>query len=380
MDFRLNEEQEMMKKMAHDFAVNEIAPYASEWDNNHIYPEDCIKKMHEVGLMTIGVPAEYGGAGLDHTAQNIVAEEICWGDAGVGTVMVASTLLASDPVLVAANHEQKKEFYGRLLDGELAAFCLTEPGAGSDAGGIATRCVKSGDEYILNGSKQFISNGGTAGLYTVLATLDKKMGTKGMCAFIVDRNTPGITVGKTEDKLGIRTSNTTEVIFEDVRVPAKNLLGSEGQGFYVIMKTLDLSRASIAAMATGVSQACLDASLEYSKMRTQFGKPICSFQAIQFKLADMAMRIEASRLLYLEASSLQDMNVPRFSKAASLAKAYAGDTAVFCATEAVQVFGGYGYTKDYPVEKYYRDAKIFQIYEGTGEVQRLVIAGDLLRG
>jgi len=370
----------MMKKMAHDFAVNEIAPYASEWDNNHIYPEDCIKKMHEVGLMTIGVPAEYGGAGLDHTAQNIVAEEICWGDAGVGTVMVASTLLASDPVLVAANHEQKKEFYGRLLDGELAAFCLTEPGAGSDAGGIATRCVKSGDEYILNGSKQFISNGGTAGLYTVLATLDKKMGTKGMCAFIVDRNTPGITVGKTEDKLGIRTSNTTEVIFEDVRVPAKNLLGSEGQGFYVIMKTLDLSRASIAAMATGVSQACLDASLEYSKMRTQFGKPICSFQAIQFKLADMAMRIEASRLLYLEASSLQDMNVPRFSKAASLAKAYAGDTAVFCATEAVQVFGGYGYTKDYPVEKYYRDAKIFQIYEGTGEVQRLVIAGDLLRG
>jgi alkylation response protein AidB-like acyl-CoA dehydrogenase len=380
MDFRLNEEQEMMKKMAHDFAVNEIAPYATEWDNNHIYPEDCIKKMHEVGLMTIGVPAEYGGAGLDHTAQNIVAEEICWGDAGVGTVMVASTLLASDPVLVAANHEQKKEFYGRLLDGELAAFCLTEPGAGSDAGGIATRCVKSGDEYILNGSKQFISNGGTAGVYTVLATLDKKMGTKGMCAFIVDRNTPGITVGKTEDKLGIRTSNTTEVIFEDVRVPAKNLLGTEGQGFYIIMKTLDLSRASIAAMATGVSQACLDASLDYSKMRTQFGKPICSFQAIQFKLADMAMRIEASRLLYLEASSLQDMNVPRFSKAASLAKAYAGDTAVFCATEAVQVFGGYGYTKDYPVEKYYRDAKIFQIYEGTGEVQRLVIAGDLLRG
>lgn len=380
MDFTLNEEQEMMKKMAHDFAANEIAPYASDWDKNHIYPEDCIKKMHEVGFMTIGVPAEYGGPGLDHTAQNIVAEEICWGDAGVGTVMVASTLLAADPVLVAANDEQKKMFYGRLMDGELAAFCLTEPGAGSDAGGISTRCVKSGDEYILNGAKQFISNGGTAGLYTVLATLDKKMGTKGMCAFIVDRNSPGITVGKTEDKLGIRTSNTTEVIFEDVRVPAQNLLGTEGQGFYCIMKTLDLSRASIAAMATGLSQACLDASLEYAKMRTQFGKPISSFQAIQFKLADMAMKIEASRLLYLEASSLQDMNVPRFSKAASLAKAFAGDTAVFCACEAVQVFGGYGYTRDYPVEKYYRDAKIFQIYEGTGEVQRLVIAGDLLRG
>lgn len=380
MDFRLNEEQEMMKKMAHDFAVNEIAPYASEWDNQHIYPEDCIKKMHEVGLMTIGVPAEYGGAGLDHLAQNIVAEEICWGDAGVGTVMVASTLLASDPVLVAANHEQKVDFYGRLNDGQLAAFCLTEPGAGSDVQGLSTKCVKVGDEYIINGTKQFISNGGTAGVYTLLATMDKKMGTKGMCAFIIDRNTPGITVGKTEDKLGIRTSNTTEVIFEDVRVPAKNLLGSEGQGFYIIMKTLDISRASIAAMATGVAQACLDASLEYSKLRTQFGKPICSFQAIQFKLADMAMRIEASRLLYMEAASLQDMNVPRFSKAASLAKAFAGDTAVFCATEAVQVFGGYGYTKDYPVEKYYRDSKIFQIYEGTGEVQRMVIAGDLLRG
>jgi len=380
MDFRLSEEQEMMKKVAHDFAVNEIAPYASEWDHKHIYPEECIKKMHEVGLMTIGVPAEYGGPGLDHLAQNIVAEEISWGDAGIATVMAASTLLAADPVLIAANHEQKKEFYGRLMDGELGAFCLTEPGAGSDAGGLSTRCQKVGDEYIINGTKQFISNGGTAGVYTLLATMDKKMGTKGMCAFIIDRNTPGITVGKTEDKLGIRTSNTTEVIFEDVKVPAKNLLGKEGDGFKIIMRTLDISRASVAALAVGVAQASLDAALEYSQLRTQFGKPICSFQAIQFKLADMAQRIQASRLLYYEASSLQDMEVPRFSKSASLAKCFAGDTAVFCATEALQVFGGYGYTRDYPVEKYYRDAKIFQIYEGTGEVQRLVIAGDLLRG
>ena len=380
MDFRLSEEQEMMKRVAHDFAANEIAPYASEWDHKHIYPEECIKKMHEVGLMTIGVPAEYGGPGLDHLAQNIVAEEISWGDAGVATVMAASTLLAADPVLIAANHEQKKEFYGRLMDGELGAFCLTEPGAGSDAGGLSTRCQKVGDEYIINGTKQFISNGGTAGVYTLLATMDKKMGTKGMCAFIVDRNSPGVTVGKTEDKLGIRTSNTTEVIFEDVRVPAKNLLGKEGDGFKIIMKTLDISRASVAALAVGVAQASLDASLEYSQLRVQFGKPICSFQAIQFKLADMAQRIQAARLLYYEASSLQDMNVPRFSKSASLAKCFAGDTAVFCATEAVQVFGGYGYTRDYPVEKYFRDAKIFQIYEGTGEVQRLVIAGDLLRG
>lgn len=379
MDFRLSEEQEMMRKMARDFSDNEIAPYASDWDKKHIYPADCIKKMHEVGLMTIGVPEEYGGAGLDHVAQNIVAEEICHGDAGVGTIMVASTLLAADPVLIAADHEQKKWFYGMLNEGALAAFCLTEPGAGSDAGGIATRCVKDGDDYIINGTKQFISNGGTAGVYTLMATLDKKMGPKGMCAFMIDRNTPGITIGPEEDKLGIRNSNTTSVIFEDVRVPAKNLLGTEGQGFYIIMKTLDLSRASIGAMATGVAQSCLDASLAYAKERTQFGKPISSFQAIQFKMADMAMKIEASRLLYLEASSLQDMNVPRFSKAASLAKCFAGDTAMFCALEAVQIFGGYGYTKDYPVEKYMRDAKIFQIFEGTAEVQRIVIAGDLLR-
>jgi len=379
VDFRLTEEQEMMKRMAHDFATNEIAPFASEWDHNHIYPQECLNKMHELGFMAIGVPAEYGGPGLDHVTQNIVAEEICWGDAGIGTIMVASALLATDPIHVAANEEQKKEWFGRILDGELGAFCLTEPGAGSDAAGISTRCTKVGDEYILNGTKQFISNGGTASMYTVLATLDKKLGTKGMCCFMVDRNTPGITVGKVEDKLGIRTSNTTQVIFEDVRVPAKNLIGKEGQGFYIIMKTLDISRASIAAMATGVAQRCLDESLAYSRLRTQFGKPISSFQAIQFKLADMAMRIQASRLLYYEASSLQDMGVPRFSKSASLAKAFAGDTAMFCAIEAVQIFGGYGYTREYPVEKLMRDAKIFQIYEGTGEIQRIVIANDLLR-
>lgn len=380
MDFRLSEEQEMMRSMARDFSDNEIAPYACEWDKKHIYPAECIQKMHEVGLMTIGVPEEYGGAGLNHVAQNLVIEEICHGDAGVGVIMAASTLLAADPILIAANHEQKQWFYGLLNEGVLAAFCLTEPGAGSDAGGISTKCIKDGDSYIINGTKQFISNGGTAGVYTLMATLDKSMGHKSMCAFMIDRNTPGISIGPEEDKLGIRNSNTTSVIFEDVRVPASNLLGAEGQGFYIIMKTLDLSRASIAAMATGVAQACLDASLGYCKERVQFGKPISSFQAIQFKLADMAMQIESSRLLYLEASSLQDMNVPRFSKAASLAKCYAGDAAMFCALEAVQIFGGYGYTKDYPVEKYMRDAKIFQIFEGTGEIQRSVIASDLLRG
>jgi butyryl-CoA dehydrogenase len=380
MDFILNEEQEMMKRMAHEFAANEIAPYASDWDHNHVYPQACLDKMHELGFLAIGVPAEYGGPGLDHLTQNIVAEQIGWGDAGIATILVGSTLLATDPIHAAANEEQKKEWFGRMVNGELAAFCLTEPGAGSDAGGISTRCKKVGDEYILNGTKQFITNGGTAGMYLVIATMDKKLGSKGMCAFMVDRDTPGISVGKVEDKLGIRTSNTTEVIFEDVKVPAKNLLGKEGQGFYIVMKTLDLSRASIGACATGLAQRCLDEALAYAQMRTQFGKPISSFQAIQFKLADMAMRVQASRLLYYEASSLQDMNVPRFSKAASLSKGFGGDTAMYCALEAVQIFGGYGYTRDYPVEKLMRDAKIFQIYEGTAEVQRIVIANDLLKG
>lgn len=379
MDFRLSEEQEMMKKMAHDFAENELKPYAIEWDKNDFTPMDTIKKMHELGLMTIGVPAEYDGPGLDHLAQNIVSEEICWGDAGVGVVMVASACLASDPVLVAANHEQKKWWYDILNNGGIAAFCLTEPGAGSDAAGMSTKCVKDGDSYILNGTKQFISNGGIADVYTVFATLDKKLGYKGICAFMVDRNTPGVSIGNKEDKLGIRSSNTTQVVFEDVRVPAKNLLGAEGEGFKICMKTLDLSRASVAAMATGVAQAALDASVEYSKERTQFGKPISSFQAIQFKLADMAMHTEAARLLYYEATSLQDAGIPNFTKYASLAKAYAGDTAMQNSIEAVQVFGGYGYTKEYPVEKYMRDAKIFQLFEGTGEVQRMVIAKDLLR-
>jgi butyryl-CoA dehydrogenase len=340
---------------------------------------DTVKKMFDLGLLTIGIPAEYGGIGLNHLGQNIVAEEISRGDAGIAVVMLASASLASDPVLVAANDEQKKHFYGILNEGGLAAFCLTEPGAGSDAAGLSTKCVKDGDYYVLNGTKQWISNGGLAQVFTVFATMDKKLGYKGICAFIVDRDTPGISIGNKEEKLGIRSSNTTQVIFEDVRVPAANMLGKEGQGFTICMKTLDLSRATVAAMSTGVAQASLDAAIAYSKERQQFNKPICSFQAIQFKLAEMSMRVEASRLLYYKASSMQDAANADYTRYASLAKAYCGDTAMFCGLEGVQVFGGYGYSKDYPVEKYMRDAKIFQIFEGTAEVQRMVIAKDLLR-
>lgn len=378
MDFRLSEEQEMMKRMAREFAENEIIPYAQQWDKEDRFPEETVKKAFEVGLMTIGTPAEYGGAGLDHVAQNIVTEEIARGDAGFCTTMAASTLLAPDPVIIAGTPEQKKWWFDQQNEGVLGAFCLTEPGAGSDAAGLSTKCTRVGDEYILNGTKQFISNGGVAGIYTVFATLDRSLGHKGICCFMVDRNTPGISIGPKEDKLGIRSSNTTSVVFEDVRVPAKNLLGKEGEGFRIAMRTLDISRASVAAMSIGVAQAAFEAAVKYSKERMQFGKPISSFQMIQAILADMAMYIQAGRLLYLEASSKQDMGLP-FTEAASLAKGFCGDVAMKVATDAVQVFGGYGYTKEYPVEKYFRDAKIMQIFEGTAQVQRLVIAADVLK-
>lgn len=379
MDFRLSREQEEMKQKAHEFALQEIAPFAGEWDKKRSFPADTIRKMLKSGFMTLACPLEFGGAGLDYVTQNIVAEEICWGDAGLGTTMAASAILSTIPVLVAGSADQKQWWFGRQNEGLLGSLCMTEAGAGSDAAGISTRCEKAGSEYIINGRKQFITNGEVAGQYSLMATLDKKLGYKGICAFIVDCNTPGISIGRVEDTMGLRSSNTAEIIFEDVRIPAQNLLGKEGQGFYIFMKTLDISRSTISAMATGVAQRALDESLQYAKERTQFGKPIATFQAIQFKLAEMAMRIQASRLLYYEASSWQDLNIPHFSKAASLAKAFSGDTAMFCALEAVQIFGGYGFTGLCPVEKLMRDAKIFQIYEGTAEIQRLVIAGDLLQ-
>lgn len=378
MDFRISDEHEMIKKMARDFANNEVLPYCQKWDEEHIFPWDTVKKLQDVGLMTCGVPAEYGGPGIDHLGQAIIAEEICRGDAGLGTTLAASTLLGPDPVYIAATDEQKKWWYGQMMEGAITAFCLTEPGAGSDAAGISTRCVRDGDYYVLNGTKQFISNGGVANLYTVFATMDKKMGHKGICSFMVDRNTPGISVSPPENKLGIRSSNTTQVIFEDVKVPAKNLLGKEGDGFKIAMKTLDISRAVVGAMATGVAQGAFECAVQYAKERQQFGKPIATFQAVQFMLADMALMCETARLLYQKAASNQDQGLP-YTKEASLAKYWGGEAAMKVSLDAVQIYGGYGYTKDYLVEKYFRDAKIFQIFEGTAQVQKLVIAGDVLR-
>ncbi|MEQ8175341.1 MAG: acyl-CoA dehydrogenase family protein [Syntrophomonadaceae bacterium] len=378
MDFRISDEHEMIKKMARDFANNEVLPYCQKWDEEHIFPWETVKKLQDVGLMTCGVPAEYGGPGIDHLGQAIIAEEICRGDAGLGTTLAASTLLGPDPVYIAASDEQKKWWYGQMMEGAITAFCLTEPGAGSDAAGLSTRCMKDGDYYVLNGTKQFISNGGVANLYTVFATVDKKMGHKGICSFMVDRNSPGISVSPPENKLGIRSSNTTQVIFEDVKVPIKNLLGKEGEGFKIAMKTLDISRAVVGAMATGVAQGAFECAVQYARERQQFGKPIATFQAVQFMLADMALMCETARLLYQKAASNQDQGLP-YTKEASLAKYWGGEAAMKVSLDAVQVYGGYGYTKDYLVEKYFRDAKIFQIFEGTAQVQKLVIAGDVLR-
>lgn len=375
MDFRLTNEQIRLKNMARDFADNELIPYCHEWDARDIFPANTIRKMHQLGLMTIGIPAEYGGPGLDHLAQALVVEEIARGDAGVAATLASSTLLAAGPVLIAASDEQKKWFYGRMLEGELAAFCLTEAGAGWDAGGLSTRCTKDGDDYILNGSKQFITNGGIAGLYTIFAALDQSQG----CAFIVDRHTPGISIGPKEDKPGLRSSSAVQVIFEDVRVPARNRLGSEGSGFKICQDTLDISRAAVAAMAVGIAQSALEYALTYCQARMQVGQPIAEFQAIQFILADMAMQIETARLLYQKTCSLQDTGLP-FTKISSLARCWAGDTAIKVAADAVQIYGGYDYIEEYPVEKYFRDAQIIQIFEGTTHLQRILIANDLLQG
>jgi len=376
--FKLSEEQEMIRQMTAEFADNEIKPFVAEWDREDHVPMGVLNKMYDLGLTNIGVPAEYGGLGLDNLTRYTVADELAQRDAGIATTIVASSLLATDPIMVAANHEQKKWWFGRMMEGAMCAFCLTEPEAGSDALGLSTRCIKDGNDWIISGTKQFITNGGFAKQFTVFATMDKSLGNKGICAFMVDRDFPGVKIGKKEDKLGIRTSSTTEVIFDDVRVPGWMCLGGEGQGTPILMETLDYSRTAIAAMATGISTGALNAAIEYANERRQFGKPISSFQAIQFMLADMAATTEASRLMYQKAAWLQDNNLP-FKLASNMAKMYAADAAMKNAIDAVQIFGGYGYVKEYPVEKFMRDAKIMQIFEGTVQVQRMVIGKYLTK-
>ncbi len=376
MDFNFTPDQLALKKMAEEFVAKEIVPYALEMDKNGEMKPGLIQKFDEAGLLNLVVPEEFDGPGLDTVSIALIYEELGKGCAGVAT-SAAANALAAYPVLLMGTEEQKQKIFSVINDGKLAAFALTEPGAGSDAGAVATAAVKDGDDYILNGTKCFITNGGIADIYVIFANTRKTAGIRGLTAFIVDRDTPGFSVGKEEEKMGIRASNTCELIIDNVRIPASNRIGREGEGFKIAMKTLDAARPLVGAVSVGLSQAAFELAVKYSKEREQFGKPIASFQLVQAMLADMAMNIDAARLLVYKACWLKDQELP-FSKESAIAKCFAADTAMKVTTDAVQVMGGYGYSKEYPAEKYMRDAKIMQIYEGTNQIQRLVIANNIL--
>ncbi|MDA2433421.1 acyl-CoA dehydrogenase AcdA [Bacillus cereus] len=379
MHFKLSEEHEMIRKMVRDFAKNEVAPTAAERDEEERFDRELFDQMAELGLTGIPWPEEYGGIGSDYLAYVIAIEELSRVCASTGVTLSAHTSLAGWPIFKFGTEEQKQKFLRPMAEGKkIGAYGLTEPGSGSDAGGMKTIAKRDGDHYILNGSKIFITNGGIADIYVVFALTDPESKQRGTSAFIVESDTPGFSVGKKESKLGIRSSPTTEIMFEDCRIPVENLLGEEGQGFKVAMQTLDGGRNGIAAQAVGIAQGALDASVEYARERHQFGKPIAAQQGIGFKLADMATDVEAARLLTYQAAWLESEGLP-YGKESAMSKVFAGDTAMRVTTEALQVFGGYGYTKDYPVERYMRDAKITQIYEGTQEIQRLVISRMLTK-
>jgi acyl-CoA dehydrogenase len=377
--FALTDEQKALQDTARRFARAEIAPVAAKLDREERFPREICEKAFELGLVNLTLPAELGGPGLSHVEQVIVQEEIA-----AGCVAVATTLVANDlallPVLLAGNDDQKERllrpFTERL---RFASFCLTEPGAGSDAAGIATRARRDGDDYVLEGTKCFITNGGVAEQLTVFATVDPKLGRRGISCFVVEGRPPGLTVAKKEEKMGQRASETVMLHFDGVRVPAKDRIGAEGEGFGIAMATLDNSRPMTAIFAVGIARAALEHAVAYARERKQFGRPIADLQAIQFMLADMASDVEAARLLTWKAAWLLDAG-QRNTLVSSHAKRFAADMAMKVTTDAVQIFGGYGYTKEYPVEKLMRDAKLIQIYEGTSQVQRVVIARELLRG
>ncbi len=376
--FQLSEEQVALKEMARDFALNELIPVAPKHDEGHEFPWDVMQKAWEAGFLTSSIPDEYGGGGLSALDTVVISEELAAGCAGLFTSIMANSL-ALYPIISFGTEEQKKKFlspFAKQLT--FASFCLTEREAGSDAGRVTTEAVRDGSDYILNGAKCFITNGGVSKLHVVFANTSKNRGTRGMTAFIVPSDLKGVEVGKTEDKMGHRASNTAELFFDNVRVPEENRLGKEGMGFVVAMKTLDKARPSVGAAGVGVARAALQNALEYSKGRVQFGKPIAAFQNTGFKLADMATEVQASRLLVWQSAWLLD-NEMKPSREAAMAKYFATDTAMKNSVDAVQILGGYGYMKDYPVEKLMRDAKLLQIYEGTNEVQRLVISRELVK-
>ncbi|MGE6630375.1 acyl-CoA dehydrogenase [Bacillus sp. NPDC077027] len=378
MQFILSDEHQMIQKMVRDFTKNEVEPTAAERDEHEMYDPAIFQKMAELGLTGIPWPEIYGGIGSDYLAYVIAVEELSKACASTGVTLSAHTSLASWPIYTFGSEAQKKQYLTPLAEGKkVGAYALTESGSGSDAGGMKTTAIKAGNEYVINGSKIFITNGGIADYYVVFAVTDPNSKPRQTTAFIIEKDTHGFFIGKKESKLGIRSSPTTEIIFEDCRINEANRLGEEGDGFKIAMMTLDGGRNGIAAQAVGIAQGALDAAVSYAKERKQFGKPIIQQQGIAFKLADMATAIEAARLLTYQAAWLETQGLP-YGKESAMSKLFAGDTAMKVTTEAVQIFGGYGYTKDYPVERYMRDAKITQIYEGTQEIQRLVISRKLL--
>lgn len=378
IDFSLTEEQEALRETARRFSREEIAPVAGKYDTIAEFPWDVCKKAFEIGLMNVIVPEAYGGPGLSRVDEVIITEELAWGCTGI-TACLNVNHLATTPVILAGTEEQKKKFLGEICE-ELtfASYATTEPGAGSDISGISTTATRKNDRYVLDGTKRFITAGGVASWFVVFATTDKAKGTKGLSAFIVPKETPGVTVGKKEDMMGQRASNTSEIILEEAALPAECLLGKEGDGFKIAMQTFERSRAGIAACGVGLGRAALEQAITYAKERKAFGRPIADFQAIQFMIAEMARDVEAARLLTLQAAWLTDQGLPSNTKA-SMAKALAADSAMRITTDTVQIFGGYGFSKEYPVEKLMRDAKVLQIYEGTSQIQRVIIARDLLK-
>jgi acyl-CoA dehydrogenase len=376
VDFTLTDEQKSLRELAHDFAEKEIRPVAWEYDKDGTWPADVFAKAHEVGLMNTHIPEEYGGPGLSYLDGCLIEEELSWGCSGITTSLGANGLAAA-PVILAGSEEIKKKYLGMLAEElKYASFCLTEPGAGSDVSSMRTRAVKKGDKYVITGQKCFITNGTYADWYTVYAKTDPDAGHRGISAFLVPRDDT-VVIDKKEDKMGQRASNTATVTFNETEIPADHLLGEENKGFKVAMMTLDRTRPGVAAMATGIARAAMEFAVEYSKERVQFGVPIAMHQAIQFMIADMATKVHMSRLATWNSASLLD-NGLRNTLESSHAKRFAADSAMEVATDAVQVYGGYGFIKEYPVEKLMRDAKIMQLYEGTSQIQRLVIARETL--
>jgi alkylation response protein AidB-like acyl-CoA dehydrogenase len=376
--FCLTEDYLDIQAMARDFARNEVLPGAAERDQSHRFPAELVGQLAELGLLGVFIPEEYGGSGMDILSYVIALEEICYADAGVGVVMSVQNSLASWPILNFGTEEQKQRYLPRMASGELiGCYALTEPGAGSDAGSQRTKVTRSGEDYVLDGTKMWITNGPQAGVCVTYGNLDVESRHRGVCAFIVESEWEGFQVGKIEEKMGIACSGTSELIFDGLRVPAANLLHQEHKGFNVAMATLDGGRIGIAAQALGIAQRCLDLSVAYAKERHTFGKPIAKHQAIQWKIADMKTKIEAARLLTWRAAAMKDRG-ERGSEECSMAKLFASEAANFCAYEAVQIFGGYGYSREYEVERLYRDARITTLYEGTSEIQRLVIAKGAL--